>query len=154
MTAGRKTSGTMTKPLKTVAVLLTGATIALLGGCGNDGIELNGKLFDALGVSDAAQKSSKREPKMTERTGLVVPPDVNRLPEPGSGGAGAPDVAAQLNDPERIKAANAAERARQHKLYCSGELNWKERVASRDAASAAPTSPYGPCGVLGDALKQ
>ena len=145
-------AGMTTKPLKTFAILCVGATGALLGGCGNDGIELNGKLFDALGVSDAAQKSSRREPKMTERTGLVVPPDVNRLPEPGSGGA--PDVSAQLNDPERIKAANAAERARQHKLYCSGDLNWKERVATREGNSTVPTSPYGPCSILGEALKQ
>ena len=138
------------RPLKNLAILLIGASAALVAGCGNDGIELNGKLFDVLGVSDAAQKSSKREPKLTERTGLVVPPDVNRLPEPGSGGA--PDVATEVRDPERVKAANAVERARQHKLYCSGELNWKERVASRDAGASASKSPYGPCGVLGDAF--
>ena len=140
------------KSSKTLAALLIVATAAGISGCGNDGIELNGKLFDALGVSDSAQKASRREPKLTERTGLVVPPDVNRLPEPGSGGA--PDVSAEVKDPERLKAANAAERARQHKLYCSGDLNWKERVAKRDGGSAAPTSPYGPCSILGDALKQ
>lgn len=145
-------AGATNKPCKTLAILVIGAASMLVAGCGNDGIELNGKLFDALGVSDAAQKSSRREPKLQERTGLVVPPDVNRLPEPGSGGA--PDVSAEVKDPERVKAASAAERARQHKLYCSGELNWKDRVASREAASAAATSPYGPCSILGDALKQ
>lgn len=146
------TSSLTSHPLRSLAILLVGVTALTAGGCGNDGIELNGKIFDALGVSEASQKASRREPKLTERTGLVVPPDVSRLPEPGSGGA--PDLSAQIKDPERARAASAVERARLHKLYCTGELNWKERVASRDAASSAPASPYGPCGILGDALKQ
>jgi hypothetical protein len=122
-----------------------------LGGCGGDGLELNGKLFDAMGVSAAAQKASAAEPRLAPRTGIVMPPDANRLPEPGSGGA--PDIAAQLNDPDKIRQAAVADRARQHKLYCSGDLNWKERAANKDQASA-PQSPYGPCTLLGEQFKQ
>jgi hypothetical protein len=133
--------------------LLTIAALALTG-CGDGGLELNGKLFDALGVSEAAQRSAKNEPKLRERTGLVMPPNANRLPEPGTGASSEPDLSTQISDPERRKALAAAEQARLHKAYCSGEMNWKERVGNREAAAKAPTSPYGPCSVLGEALKQ
>ena len=121
------------------AIILTSAALA---GCGGDGVELNGKIFDALGVSESAQKTAAREPKLPARTGLVMPPDANRLPEPGS--AGEPDVAAQLNDPDRKKVMAAAERERLHKSYCSGQANWKERAQRKDGAEV-PSSPFGPC---------
>jgi hypothetical protein len=38
----------------------------VLGGCA-DGVELNGKVFDFLGVSPAALEASRREPKLAER---------------------------------------------------------------------------------------
>ena len=41
-----------------------------LSGCGSD-TELNGKIFDLMGVSSAAQAASKSEPKMAARAGLV-----------------------------------------------------------------------------------
>ena len=132
-----------------VASLVVSALALGLGGC-SDGVELNGKIFDAMGISAAAQAKSNTEPKMPSRAGLVLPPDPSRLPAPGSGET-ADTALAAVADPDVKKAANAAERARLHKAYCSGEMNWKERVAD---PSARPTSPYGPCGMLGDALKQ
>jgi len=141
----------ITRVRTTGVASLLAATLAFgLSGC-SDGVELNGKIFDALGVSSAAQAKSSREPKMPARSGLVLPPDPTRLPEPGTGETG-PDVAlSAVADPDAKKAADAAERARLHKAYCSGELNWKERVVD---PNARPTSPYGPCGLLGDTLKQ
>jgi hypothetical protein len=123
-----------------------------LTGCGGlDGVELNGRLFDMMGVSDSAQKAAAREPKMTERTGIVMPPDANRLPEPGSGG-GEPDIAAQLNDPDRKRQMAAAERERLHKEYCSGERQWKERAFQKDKGAAQ--SPFGPCTLVGGIMNQ
>ena len=55
---------------------------ALLSGCGSDGIELNGKLFDAMGVSSKSATAQKIDPIVPERTGLVLPPS-NQLPVPG-----------------------------------------------------------------------
>jgi hypothetical protein len=134
------------------AVSVVAGLALSLGGCGGlDGLELNGKLFDMMGVSESAQKASSREPRMTERTGLVMPPDANRLPEPGSGGA--PDVAAQLNDPDRKRLVAVQERERLHKAYCSGELTWKERARDKDRVDAS-ASPFGPCTVVGNILKQ
>lgn len=120
----------------------------LLGGCGET--ELNGKIFDLMGVSAAAQAAAKKEPKMAVRSGLVLPPDQNRLPEPGSA-EDASAALASVDDPDKRKQLAAEERARLHKAYCSGQMNWKDRVADKDAQ---PKSPYGPCGMLGDALKQ
>ena len=132
-----------------IVVALVGLSLA---GC-DGGVSLNGGIFDALGVSESSQKASKSEPKLRERTGLVMPPNASRLPEPGTGSVGEPDLGTQITDPERRKAMAAAEKARLHKAYCSGDITWKERVANRDSASKAPTSPYGPCGALGQAFE-
>jgi len=115
-----------------------------LGGC-MEGTELNGKLFDLMGVSSAAQSQAKVEPKMAQRSGLVMPPNTARLPEPGS--EDVPQSVASLQDPEKVKAAAAAERARLHKLYCNGDLSWKQRIVDPDAPY---TSPYGSCTALGN----
>jgi hypothetical protein len=104
-----------------------------------EGVELNGKLFDWMGVSGSSQAS--REPKMAERAPLVVPPSVTRLPEPGSGKVASDEVAA-LNDPEQRKLAAAKERERLHLAYCRGEVQWREKALDPDASNK---SPYGPC---------
>jgi hypothetical protein len=112
-----------------------------LGGC--DGIALEGKVFDWMGISPSALDQKTRDPKMAERAPLVVPPSVARLPEPGSGKTGSDDVAA-LQDPELRKQAAAKERERLHLAYCRGEIQWKERALEPDK-SGANKSPYGPC---------
>jgi hypothetical protein len=130
--------------------VLTAAALACtlaLNGCGGvEGVELNGKMFDWLGVSEAAQQ--KAEPKMADRAPLVLPPNVNRRPDPGSGRTTEQDVAA-LNDPDLRKAANAKERQRLHEAYCRGDVQWKDK-AFKPQDVGANRSPYGPCGVLGN----
>ena len=139
---------------KTRRLRIAGLAAALavgLSACGGvDGLELNGRLFDWMGVSGSAQKANAREPRMSERSGLVMPPDASRLPEPGSGAI--PDVSTELNDPDRKRIMAAAERERLHKAYCSGDLTWKDRALKQD--SSAPVSPFGPCTLVGQALKQ
>ena len=130
--------------------LLVGCAVATtlwLGACADT--ELNGKVFDLMGVSSAAQAAAKAEPKMAVRSGLVLPPDSARLPEPGSAGTDEAAALAAVDDPDQRKIKSAAERARLHKAYCSGEMNWKERVNDKDAT---PKSPYGPCGLVGKAF--
>ena len=105
---------------------------------------MNGKIFDLLGVSPAAQEASKTEPKMKARVGLVMPPDQARLPAPGADGAAV--AIAGVQDPESKKMQAAAERERMHRAYCSGDLSWKERIKDPDSP---PTSPYGSCTLLG-----
>lgn len=136
------------------SILVASAALLAVGlsACGGmDGVELNGRLFDVMGVSDAAQKANAREPKMTERAGLVMPPDPNRLPEPGSG-APEQDVAVLLDDPDRKRQAEVAEKARLHREYCSGQRTWKQDAFNKDRG--ATTSPFGPCTAIGAILKQ
>ncbi len=148
MTGVQTTTRGVLRAMTLVATLT--ATLAL-GGCGGvDGVELNGKIFDWMGVSESAQAANKREPKLADRSGLVVPPNLARLPEPGSD---APqDASFNLNDPDQKRAQAVADREREHKAYCSGEKNWRERAMNKNAESAR--SPYGPCNqFIGDALQ-
>jgi hypothetical protein len=120
----------------------------LLSGCA-DGLELNGKVFDWLGVSPAAMEARKQEPKLAARAPLVIPPNSTRLPEPGSGQT--PQVAAAWpEDPDQRKTREARERERLHLAYCRGEIQWKERAMNPGDVGAA-RSPYGPCpSLIGD----
>src|SRR5215216_6292643 len=79
--------------LATAAALA--ATLAVAGCGGVDGLDLNGKVFDWMGVSPSAMAKSSQEPQVAARTPLVLPPDTGRLPEPGS--EQTPDSLAQLN---------------------------------------------------------
>jgi hypothetical protein len=130
------------------ACMALACTLPLAGCGGIDGVQFEGKIFDWLGVN-SSQKSS--DPKMAERAPLVVPPDVNRLPEPGSGQNAWNDLAA-LKDPELRKQAAAKERERLHLAYCRGEIQWKEKVFSSQDKGVY-RSPYGPCpGLFSGAL--
>ncbi len=135
-------------PLRSPVLIAAAAVTILLAlsGCAGEGVDLNGKIFDMLGVSGAAKEGRTREPKMADRAPLVVPPSVTRLPEPGSGRASSEDVAA-LNDPELRKQAAAQERERLHLAYCRGERTWKDKAYSPEKTQAN-VSPYGPCPVL------
>jgi hypothetical protein len=116
------------------------AATLTLGGC--EGLQLEGKLFDMMGVSGSALDEKRRDPKMVERAPLVVPPNTKRLPEPGSGKTPDSDLAS-LKDPEQTKVAQAKERERLHLAYCRGEMQWKDKAFNPD--SGANRSPYGPC---------
>jgi hypothetical protein len=134
-----------------MVLLATGAALAAtlaLGGCGGvDGIELNGKLFDWMGISPAALEGTKREPQLAARAPLVLPPRADALPEPGS--EKGPGDLALLNDPDLKKAAAAKERERLHLAYCRGEIQWKDKVYNK-TDQTVNRSPYGPCpGVFG-----
>lgn len=115
---------------------------ALLAGC-VDGVDLNGKVFDVMGISPAAQDARRSEPQMADRAPLVMPPDANRLPAPGSGQS-VPIQMAWPDDPDARKQREAQERQRLHEAYCRGEVQWKEKAFDPQSAGA-PRSPYGPC---------
>jgi hypothetical protein len=111
-----------------------------------DGVQLEGKIFDWMGVSGNALDNQKTEPKMADRAPLVVPPSVTRLPEPGMQQPKESDLAA-LKDPDHRKKAAAAERERLHLAYCRGEIQWKDKALDPTKAGAN-RSPYGPCSGL------
>jgi hypothetical protein len=128
-----------------VASLGVGCIVALVaGGCGGfDGIDVNGKIFDALGVSTAALNAPKPEPKVAQRGPLVIPPDTQKLPEPGS--SPPPVLNAEQNwpvDAEQKKVADAADAKRKQDEYCR-DGNWKEKAMDRE--SSGGQGPLGYC---------
>jgi hypothetical protein len=58
---------------------VSAATLAL-GGCG--GVEFQGSVFDAVGLSGERKQADVR---MSERPPLLLPPDTKALPQPGNG---------------------------------------------------------------------
>jgi hypothetical protein len=57
------------------------ASALALGGCG--GVEFQGGVFDAMGLSGSGGPAP--DVRMAERPPLLVPPDVKTLPTPGGG---------------------------------------------------------------------
>jgi hypothetical protein len=130
---------------KRLAVAVGLMAVMAVGGCA-DGVELNGKVFDFLGVSPAALEANRREPKLAERAPLVMPPDAKRLPDPDGARPPVTDQASWPTDPEQKKLAQAQERERLHLAYCRGDIQWKQRALnSKDGTDGTNLSPYGPC---------
>jgi hypothetical protein len=124
----------------------TVAALLLLSGCSDAGIDLNGKLFDVMGISPSAMEAKRKEPVLADRAPLVMPPSTARLPSPGSGQVAAAEQA-WPDDPEDRKKREGQERERLHLAYCRGDMQWKERSLNPNSAAqtSAPRSPYGPC---------
>jgi len=113
----------------------------VLGGCSADDVELNGKIFDVVGLNAAKTRSA--EPKMVARAPLVMPPNPERVPEPGlPPEAQASDVAA-LADPDKIAKTSQAELERQQAEYC--RKNYELAKAHGDNDADLATGPLGPC---------
>jgi hypothetical protein len=114
----------------------------LLSACGADDLELNGKIFDVMGMSGPQTKG--KEPKLAARSPLVVPPSLERLPEPGSEAAAAPSDIAQIKDPDEQKKLDKSELERQQAEYC--KVHYEQAMAHGDETEAnLATGPLGPC---------
>ena len=109
--------------------LLTAAVFvvaAVLGGCSAGDVELNGSVFDTLGLG--SKTANANTAKVPERQGLVLPPNLERLPEPGSGSLAAqPGNDGLPVDPEQKRVANATQAEAKHNEYCEKALQ-KARI--------------------------
>lgn len=120
-----------------------------LGACSADDVEFNGKIFDAVGLN---QKTSTKEPKLAERAPLVMPPNLERVPDPGTPDGVGSDVAA-LNDPDARAKTSQKELARQQAEYCKTHYELAKAHGDNDADLAS--GPLGPCkGSVLTALKK
>jgi hypothetical protein len=114
------------------------------GGCGlsSSDVELNGGVFDALGIS-AAMSKKEAEPKLAPRAGLVLPPDEKKLPKPGE-----PDGAASVvgeawpDDPDQRKLRTADQLDRQQAEFCRKQAL---EAKGRSDTVLLPDGPKGPC---------
>lgn len=116
-----------------VRVRLTGASIAavavlLLAGCADGGgVQLNGKIFDALGVSGEGS-GKKAEPRLAERAPLVPPPRTDQLPQPGAPKTAADDRhMAWPDDPDKRRVAEANAKQQQINAKCRNQVGTMNR---------------------------
>lgn len=133
----------MSRPLcARSAVRLAALAVALgLGGCAADDLELNGGVFDALGMNTSVKKT---EPKLAARAPLVVPPGLERLPQPGvPADSQSTDLAALINDPDRKAQVSRADLERQQAAYCS--KNYDLAKAHGDNNADLAEGPLGKC---------
>jgi hypothetical protein len=123
--------------------LILAMTLALAaGGCSMDDVELNGGVFNAIGIGSNQEKEA--EPRLAERTPLVVPPTTARLPAPGEAPeAAALDVTASINDPDRKAVVDKTELQRQQDEYC--RKNYEPARARGDSSADSMEGPLGLC---------
>lgn len=125
------------------AKAMAAATIMLVGlaGCAQDGIEFQGKIFEAVGLAGDTSNRGQ-DTKAAQRSPLVLPPDTTKLPAPGE--APPPVVANQEwpRDRDAMRQADADARKRAHEQYCR-DGNWREKALDKDASPAQ--GPMGSC---------
>ncbi len=125
-------------------LVVTGSLLGLAGCGGLDGVEFQGKMFDAVGLTGAL--GPKPEPKTEARAPLVLPPSGRSLPEPGSV-AVAPVEAPPANpawpqDPDKQRLASADAQKKAQDAYCK-DGNWREKAMQDEIGADA--GPNGRC---------
>lgn len=114
--------------------------VCALAGCGVDDVQLNGKIFDVVGLNTGTVKA--KEPKLIERQPLLVPPAMDKLPAPGSGKASQP-VIADVQDYDAKRQISKSELERQHAEFC--KKNYTDPKNGGDQSADSVEGPLGPC---------
>ena len=131
--------------VRTGAALALGASL-IAAGCAPGEVELNGKIFDAMGVG--SNQSTGSVAQLEKRQPLVVPPSLQRLPPPGA----QPDVAAADGafpiDPEKREAMAVASLEQQQAEYCKEHYEKALALGQRNEAAVAK----GPLGLCSDSI--
>jgi hypothetical protein len=125
-------------PLK---LLATGLMAASLAGCSAGDVQLNGKVFDALGGL-VGTGGANEEAKVAPRAGLVLPPALDRLPEPGSAVVPDGDLA-QISDFDRKKVVDKSALEAKQREYC--KVNYEQAKQRGDQTADMATGPLGLC---------
>jgi len=127
--------------LKFIANIAASAALcSALAACGVDDIQLNGKVFDALGVNTSSV--DKGTPKIAARSGIVVPPNLSSLPEPGSGTAQQP-VIGDVKDYDASRQTTQADLEKQQADYC--KVHYEDAKIHGDQDAVLAEGPLGPC---------
>lgn len=117
---------------------VAGVVAVAVCGCEASDVQLNGKVFDALGVNTSS--TNRETPDLKPRAGIVVPPDLSSLPEPGSGKTEQAQLPIQDYDTSRT--TSKADLERQQKEYCD---KYYEPVKNSDQDAALIEGPLGRC---------
>jgi len=138
------TRGEFAGPVKRYrrSVIAAVAAGLCLAGCSAGDVEFQGKLFELAGLNNVGKKGEA--PEISERTGLVVPPDLSKLPDPDKPAVVNHSEAALdlINDPDRARVVDEAELQRQQEVACKEyELAKMRGESEADLISG----PLGPC---------
>ena len=127
------------------AVLLPLGLALGVAGCSADDVQFNGGIFDAVGLSDSARaNSSAGEPKLAARAPLIVPPTLDKLPQPAEGEPPAAAQIAGIHDVDAVKQASKEELERKQAEYC--KVNYEQAMSRGDETTALnATGPLGLC---------
>ncbi|MEL7049436.1 MAG: hypothetical protein AAFO75_10830 [Pseudomonadota bacterium] len=124
-----------------MAIVLVAAGSLGLAGCSAGEVQLEGKVFDALGVNSATSRSET--PKLASRSPLVVPPSLQRLPQPGEQVNNQDAVLATINDPDRNRAQSKAQLEAEQAKVCAD--TYEPAKARGDPDADLISGPLGPC---------
>lgn len=113
-----------------------------MGGCsGFDGVQLNGKVFDVMGLNGSS--TPQGDPKMAVRQPLTLPPSAELLPPPGAGGKAEQPALADIQDPDKVKKTSQADLEARQAEYC--KKNYEEPISRGDTSAESASGPLGSC---------
>lgn len=115
--------------------------VVALAGCSMDDVQLNGKIFDVVGMNNTG--SVKKEATVRERSPLVVPPGLDKLPEPGTSGSTQAAGIAEIKDYDATKRTTKADLERQQAAYC--KVHYEDAKMRGDDNADLAQGPLGPC---------
>jgi hypothetical protein len=92
-----------------------------LGGCNAADVHIDAPILEAAGINLTAKKADEDVP---ERSGIVIPPSTDTLPEPGTRTASADPSQSWPQDPDLTKAEREKQEAEAYEKYCR-EGKWE-----------------------------
>jgi len=136
----------LARTVKRAAAVLALAGSLTLAGCGGfDGVELQGGVFDALGLSGSDSKKLA-DVKVEARPGLVLPPSTDKLPDPVTGSlTPAPNADGWPTDAADRKEQSRAELQKRQDAFC-------ERAISDQRVRKESGPVMGPAGICNPGL--
>jgi hypothetical protein len=132
----------MKLPTRIASAAVAAVAAVGLSACSTGDVELNGAVFDYLGVSSKSQ-GPKQQARLAPRAGIVVPPSSDKLPEPGSGVETASVADQWPVDPDERRVSSAVELERRHAAFCQDAL-WRAKAAGNNEPIKGPNGLCNP----------
>lgn len=120
---------------------VVGAVGMSLTACGAGDVQLNGKVFDAIGGLVGAGGANEKA-SVAARPGLVVPPGLDNLPQPGAAVVPDGDLA-QIQDHDRKKVVDKSALEAKQREYC--KVHYEQAKQRGDQTADSATGPLGQC---------
>jgi hypothetical protein len=92
-----------------------------LAGCNGTDVHIDAPILEAAGINLTSKKGDEDVP---ERSGIVIPPSTDKLPEPGTRTAAADRPQSWPQDPDLTKAEREKQEAEAYEKYCR-EGKWE-----------------------------